>query len=248
MLYEALSYLVTLGKSTANKAEIVGGRLYWSGTGNPIKEPRVSPVAEVRTLQALISSFEAPELKGFIEKGDVQIVVVRPNLVTVCSRAHDIWADRDRYIDAEWKGETFPFGRYLPVEEFIIRSQCMFLDSETKTKMMSYVSSVRGTTVRNSLDDGICQTLSIEDGLTGRQKDMDSTPIVELQAYRTFPEVEQPKSLFLLRMRESQGDKIPEAALFEADGGLWVSQASHNVASYIRESEIIKRVGVAVIG
>jgi hypothetical protein len=44
-------------------------------------------------------------------------------------------------------------------------------------------------------------------------------PRVKLAPYRTFPEVKQALSQFVLRAR-NQGETI-ELALFEADGGRW---------------------------
>lgn len=55
-------------------------------------------------------------------------------------------------------------------------------------------------------------------------------PRVTLRPYRTFLEVEQPESEFLLRLRE--GGKI---GLFEADGGMWKQQAKKNIAEYFQE-------------
>ena len=41
-------------------------------------------------------------------------------------------------------------------------------------------------------------------------------PVVKLRPYRTFLEVEQPESDFLIRIREGG-----EIGFFEADGGAW---------------------------
>jgi hypothetical protein len=58
-------------------------------------------------------------------------------------------------------------------------------------------------------------------------------PIVKLSPYRTFREVEQPESEFLLRVRLDNND-APAVALFEADGGAWINQAMENVVNYIQ--------------
>ena len=55
-------------------------------------------------------------------------------------------------------------------------------------------------------------------------------PIVRLQPYRTFLEVEQPASDFLLRL-----DKEGRPALYEADGGAWKLEAKRNIAAYLGE-------------
>ncbi len=53
-------------------------------------------------------------------------------------------------------------------------------------------------------------------------------PRVPLRPYRTFLEVEQPESEFLLRLDE-QG----RVGLFEADGGMWKMTAKHSIADYL---------------
>lgn len=62
-----------------------------------------------------------------------------------------------------------------------------------------------------------------------------ATP-AKLRPYRTFLAVEQPASLFILRMREGG-----QCALFEADGGLWRETARQNIRNYF-EYELEKMV------
>mgnify|MGYP003258251653 FL=1 len=49
-----------------------------------------------------------------------------------------------------------------------------------------------------------------------------------MQPYRTFLEVKQPASDFLLRI-----DKDGHPALYEADGGAWKLEAKRNIAGYL---------------
>ena len=55
-------------------------------------------------------------------------------------------------------------------------------------------------------------------------------PRVSLAPFRTFLEVEQPESEFLLRV--SEDGKI---GLFEADGGVWKLEAKQNICQYFDE-------------
>ena len=52
---------------------------------------------------------------------------------------------------------------------------------------------------------------------------------VTLRPYRTFTEVAQPSSQFVLRI-----NKDAELALFEADGGKWKLEAIKNIADYLK--------------
>jgi len=248
MIKEAIDRIVQLTEHAMNKPVTVDERKYWSIDGRAIKPPTVSPVSDVQSLDALLSALEAPELKGLTADclGALQIVVTAPRYVSIVSAPDNTWAQRDKYIEAEWRGDKFQFGTYLDVEEFIVKAQCGFVESDTKAAMIAHVSSIRGEEVTNNVDDGVSQTVLVEDRLN-RKTNASLTPILSLRPYRTFPEVKQPESLFLLRMRKRE-DKVPQVALFEADGGLWVSQAVRNIAAYIRADERVKASGVAVIG
>lgn len=57
-------------------------------------------------------------------------------------------------------------------------------------------------------------------------------PIVRLAPYRTFREIKQPESEFLLRSRIDDNN-VPKLALYEADGGAWKISAIHGIAEYI---------------
>ena len=53
-------------------------------------------------------------------------------------------------------------------------------------------------------------------------------PRVPLRPFRTFQEVEQPESEFLLRM-----DEEGNIGLFEADGGMWKLTARQTVKAFL---------------
>ena len=55
-------------------------------------------------------------------------------------------------------------------------------------------------------------------------------PRVPLRPYRTFLEVEQPESEFLLRL-----DDNGNVGLFEADGGMWKQTAKASITAYFEE-------------
>ena len=69
-------------------------------------------------------------------------------------------------------------------------------------------------------------------------------PYVNLQPFRTFLEVAQPESMFLLRLKE--GGNV---GLFEADGGVWRLEATRNIAGYFEENlkELVESGRVVVL-
>jgi hypothetical protein len=56
---------------------------------------------------------------------------------------------------------------------------------------------------------------------------------VMLQPYRTFREVGQPQSEFLVRLQS--GEKLPTVAVFEADGGSWQVEAIQKIVRFLRD-------------
>lgn len=54
-----------------------------------------------------------------------------------------------------------------------------------------------------------------------------------LKPYRTFREMDQPESPFVLRVwKDNEGVRL---AVFEADGGAWKIKARENAAARLRE-------------
>jgi hypothetical protein len=145
---------------------------------------------------------------------------------------------REILVQAETpKGtKTYPFGYFLSQEEFAVQFRSMFVPKEGDDfdYVLSYTSKITGGTQVEGGDDGITQEVSVRRAVSGVLKDKVALkPIVRLSPYRTFREVEQPESEFLLRVRLNQND-APTVALFEADGGAWVNQATENIVEYIQ--------------
>ena len=61
-------------------------------------------------------------------------------------------------------------------------------------------------------------------------------PRINLSPFRTFREVPQPESEFILRL-----DNDGRVGLFEADGGVWKIEAKINIAEYF-ENQLEKEI------
>lgn len=70
--------------------------------------------------------------------------------------------------------------------------------------------------------------------------------IVELAPYRTFPEIAQPLSKFLIRFQQSGKDGLPLVSLFEADGSMWKLEAIQSIKRYLAEN--LKTDDVPILG
>ena len=76
------------------------------------------------------------------------------------------------------------------------------------------------------MTDGVTQTVEARQGVS-LNCTVEIKPRVQLKPFRTFLEVEQPESEFLIRVDAEEG-----IGFFEADGGIWKLEAKRNIAEY----------------
>jgi hypothetical protein len=168
--------------------------------------------------------------------------VVSPEEVRLISPLKGYHREREVLAVSRLHRTGFPFGRFVSLEEFVISAMVQFAENvETdKALVLGVAGNVKQEAVRTSADDGVSQTATTRVGITRGQE----TPVpktVMLAPYRTFSEVEQPVSPFLFRLRGGSPNELPQAALFEADGGAWRLEATRRIADYLRQA--LKPVG-----
>lgn len=152
---------------------------------------------------------------------------------TSAERVHVFGAIRDdmqreRPFTAEAKFIDFDFNEYISIENMIICLKSRFAPTEDRDYLVQLLGNITDQQSVQTKDDGITQSATVKSGiqLIGEQR---IKPIVTLKPYRTFLEVEQPESDFLIRLKDGR------AALFEADGGAWEREAVKNIADKLRE-------------
>lgn len=134
---------------------------------------------------------------------------------------------RDMPFKASADFARFDFEDYMSVERMIIGLKSRFEPTEDREYLVQLLGNITDQRSVQTKDDGITQSATVKSGiqLVGEQR---IKPIVKLKPYRTFLEVEQPESEFLIRLKDGR------AALFEADGGAWKNQAMKNVGELLR--------------
>lgn len=78
-------------------------------------------------------------------------------------------------------------------------------------------------------DNGVATTVTTQKGVA-LQTNEAIRPIVKLRPYRTFQEVEQPESTFLIRISDRG------ISFIEADGGMWRLTARNTVKMFLEEN------------
>lgn len=78
-------------------------------------------------------------------------------------------------------------------------------------------------------DNGIATTITSQKGVA-LQTNEQIRPLVRLRPYRTFQEIEQPESIFLIRVNDRG------ISFIEADGGMWKLAARETIKKFLEEN------------
>jgi len=189
----------------------------------PVLDPTPDPI-NLSTLESLVdyAKKEAP--------ANPIIHVVSPVKVRLVSCLHGDFQQRSIFAEAVCCPPSFDFGRFHMHEDFMISLQALFVETPDRVTVMSVIGNIADENVAAFEDDGISQKVTVKSGITRRSEEKVPNP-VNLAPYRTFSEVTQPVSPFILRMK--QGSPLPSVALFEADGGLWKLNAIQNIKDFL---------------
>lgn len=225
MIKEALDFIIKESK----KGEVVkvGDKIYLQGNGyTEIRRKKIERL-EVTTLDALIEYIEMQE--PAVEIGFIHVET--PKKVYLYSYA-DTDNQRELYIAAEPIIPQFEFEKWRNVEDFNIMLLSKFKQTEDRDTILRLLSNVVTENGEEISDNGISQTVVAKTGIA-RLGSVEVPNPCELAPYRTFHEVEQPVSKFILRVRK--GSEGPQAALFEGDGNLWQNEAIALIKKYLKE-------------
>jgi hypothetical protein len=115
----------------------------------------------------------------------------------------------------------FRFQNWMSQEEFAIAVASLFSDeSPDKQYILDLASTLTNEATVTSEDNGFTQKGTVKQGMR-TLKPVTIKPRVSMAPYRTFPEIPQPISQFVLRAKAEGGDSKPTLMLVEADGGRW---------------------------
>lgn len=165
---------------------------------------------------------------------EVLIHVQSPQCVQLFSKLGER-NKRSYYLEANCEGalsSQFPFRQYMDAEKFIVGLLSEFKPNPDIEKILKVVGNLKAEQVTTSEDDGVTQRVTVRRGVS-RLENTDLEPIVNLSPYRTFREVKQPESAFVLRMKSDKEGSIPKCGLFDADGGGWKLKAINDIAEWL---------------
>ena len=190
----------------------------------------VYPAISVDTLSGFVDA-----VLEIVRKEHIYVIVNNPFNVACYNKGETgVRRIREFYAEARYEvNGAFPFSRFLTIEDFIINLQVYFQQDEMTGAILKLVSNISDNLVKKYEDDGVSQAVMVQTSLT--HKEMVEVPRrVELVPWRTFRDVEQPKTKFIFRM-QGQKEEPPLCALFDLAGDLWKIAAVQAIKQYLQK-------------
>lgn len=213
------------------------GRSFTDAKIYPVNDPEVAPIT-CHTLTGLLDFYDALPTQ---DQGRVMFHIEDFNRVSIISELFGPEKQRETFITANAYKQDERFGVYVGHEEFMISILSMFVQDETTAKVLLIVGNLKSEAGATYSDDGLTQTVTAKTGIA-KVENIDLPNPIILRPYRTFSDIDQPESSFILRLKQVDGGSI-QAALFEADGAAWKNTAIASIKAYLEN----RRSGLKII-
>lgn len=182
---------------------------------------------QLHSLEALVTL-----VKTEAANMDAPLYITIPDHLTVrCFGQPQIAARFFRQVFYEAKATDVPgfWDGFREQEKAIIELRSRFAPGEGVDYLLDLLSRINKESGVTTIDNGVSQTVEARQGVALKTT-VQLKPRVPLRPYRTFQEVEQPESEFLLRM-----DEAGNIGLFEADGGMWKLTARQTIKAFLEQ-------------
>lgn len=234
MLKEAMQFIAN--SAAPNYLEAYG-QTYTDTNMAIIKPPSINQI-QTQTLGSIVDYIKNKiDFDGYFTPSKMIIHIVNATKVVLADEL-GACGDRDVRMSTNALLPKLYLDSFIDLEQFNIMMQSGFVDTEDRAKVLSIVCNITDQQVTEHQDDGVTQQVNIKAGIARIGAATVPNPVL-LAPYRTFTEVEQPKSGFILRLRP--GDERPKVGLFEADGGAWEREAIHGIKKFY-ETELAEEI------
>ena len=225
MLQKALSYLVGLKE---NKIYEIDGKNWSDNKLTLVEEPDYyRQEIEFGSLDAIVKMVTS-EIEDYLVDG-------KPVFIRVTDHKNvDVFTRPDKKENRVW-----PYSAVCRDAEFregwrdqqaaIIELRSRFLPTTDSEYLLSLISRINNEQGVQSEDNGVSQKAVTKQGVSLMSSE-NVKPRLVLKPFRTFREVPQPESEFILRL-----DENGRIGIFEADGGIWKMEAKDNIKKYLEE-------------
>lgn len=239
MLTELVDRLLELSP----QLEDVGGHKYLvSDKGAMLIKPPKIETKNFFSLTQLIGWLQACNLvhkaSGATDVGEVLINPTSWDAVEVFQLEPNEVGEYEYLARSSFKGlfELFPDGKELDQEEFMIKSQACFVQTEDLKELIKLVGKMNRGRMTEGHDDGVSQQVTMKAGVHLSSSAVVKNPWM-LRPYKTFPEVPLVDVPYFLRLHQS-GEEVPEVSLHECDGGQWKVALAKNLRKWLQDQVI----------
>lgn len=234
MIKEAIEKLEKMTRA-ACEVKTLGEVDYSVEKLNPIlpMEAKFPETIMVPTLRGIINYSKSVALVEPVSNG-MLVVVESPVKASLIGPLLPQYGNvRFCYIAAKFTFMPFPFGEWHDLESMILSMYTLFEKSDDRDKIIEGLSMVSNSDVSEHKDTGVTGRLKRETGIGLTEESKIQNPVV-LKPFRTFPEIDQPETRCIFRLRRSKSDGGVAGTLFEADGGMWKIVAIEGVKEWLR--------------
>lgn len=195
-------------------------------------KPDPAPLPKVISIHTLTGLIDY--IRGDLDDAKKYVIhVLNQEEVCLYGELETDFGRRKKYCEAIYEEKGFEFGSWMDQEQMVINLQAQFVMTKELSEVLKQVSNVADESRLKQVDDGISQEVSLKTGI-GRLENATLKNPVSLAPYRTFPEIEQIESDFILRMKKSDAGSI-YFALFQSGGAAWKLEAVHRIRDYLLE-------------
>lgn len=226
-LRQAIEKIEEMSQKENTQIFDIHGEKYSLGSLKKIEKDFYSPRnIDLNTLKSLVDIIKIELNKAF---APLFIRVENPMSVEVFSTYHNLDSHykRDYLYRTLAELPAIQFNSFMEHEQFMIALRSKFVENDDVLYLLNLLSKITDENTVSTEDNGLSQSVQAKKGVV-MVENVTVKSKVMLAPFRTFLEVEQPASEFLVRLQE--GGYI---GLFEADGGMWKLEAKENIKDYL---------------
>ncbi len=232
---EAVQAVIDLAQEAVEPVEINGQNFVPCGMQQIVEQVFQPDALSVHSLTGLVGYIDAN--RDELELESLIAHVVSPTRVELIGPIEPIRKQRSTYLVAGAEPKDVCVGWQLP-DEFtvMVTTSCVLGNGDDFDALIKLVGNVKKEQSVDLKDDGFSQSVEQRAGVTLVERADVPNPMI-LAPYRSFREVDQVESPFLIRFREGDlmgGSQAVVCQLFECDGGAWQNEARERVANYLR--------------
>lgn len=160
---------------------------------------------------------------------NVFLRVDSPTSVTITDQIETNEDRRFEPLVAKADTPSLIFDKFISRQEAMIMLQARFVPTDARKVLLAALGNIVADEELQQEDDGVGQRVTTQRGIN-RSEEKIVNPVL-LRPYRTFTEIEQPESPFIVRLHQSDDDI--KVAIFEADGGAWRNAARQSIKAFL---------------